>query len=116
MNRQIRERRGQTQFRDVLRRRFKDECVVTSSGVVAVLEAAHISPYRGPQDNNPENGLLLRSDIHTLFDLDLLGINPETLAVELHPILFKEYGYLAGKVINCSSQNKPSREALSLRY
>ena len=114
--REIRERRGQTKFRDVLRQRFNDECVVTGCRVVDVLEAAHISPYRGPEDHNSQNGLLLRSDIHTLFDLDLLGINPETLSVELHPVLFLEYGNLAGKRITCSNENKPSREALRLRF
>ena len=89
---------------------------MTGCRVVDVLEAAHISPYRGPEDHNSQNGLLLRSDIHTLFDLDLLGINPETLSVELHPVLFLEYGYLADRRITCSNENKPSREALRLRF
>ncbi len=47
--------------------------------------AAHIKAYRGEQDNHPDNGLLLRSDIHTLFDVDLHGIEPEHLQVENHP-------------------------------
>jgi hypothetical protein len=85
VERQIRERRGQRHFRDALRKRYGDRCLVTGCEVLAVLEAAHISPYRGEEDNHPENGLLLRSDVHTLFDLDLLGIEPEKLRVELHP-------------------------------
>ena len=66
--------------------------------------------------NHPENGLLLRSDIHTLFDLDLLGIEPDRLQVELHPSLRPEYGDLAGLQLGCRSGLRPSSEALSRRY
>jgi len=81
-----------------------------------VLEAAHIKPYRGEKDNHPKNGLLLRSDIHTLFDLDLLGIEPEHFRVELHPSLAKEYGELAGRKLACAPADLPSKEALIERY
>ena len=74
--RQIRVRRGQQKFRDKLRVRYKGQCPVTGCKILALLEAAHISPYRGEKDNPSENGLLLRADIHTLFDLNLLGIEP----------------------------------------
>ena len=118
IERQIRERRGQQQFRDALCKRYGNRCLVTGSKVLAVLEAAHIKPYRGEDDNHSENGLLLRVDIHTLFDLDLLGIEPEQLRVELHPDLAKdkEYGSLAGKTLWCARDQRPSQEALRLRY
>jgi len=116
VERQIRERRGQQHFRDLLRERHGDKCLVTGYTVLAVLEAAHIKPYRGENDNHPENGLLLRSDIHTLFDLDLFGIEPESLQVELHPSLTGQYGYLAGKSLQCVPGGRPSRMALRLRY
>ncbi len=116
VERQIRERRGQGQFRDTLRKRYGDCCLVTGCQILAVLEAAHISPYRGEDDNHPENGLLLRSDIHTLFDLDLLGIQPERLRVELHPDLGKQYGRLADVTLACAASQRPSFAALRLRY
>jgi len=50
-----------------------------------VLEAAHIKPYRGKTDSHLENGLLLRADLHTLFDLNLIGVEPDTLTVRVHP-------------------------------
>ncbi len=75
------------------------------------VEAAHIRPYRGEEDNHIENGLLLRADIHTLFDLDLLGINPDGLRLELHPAIAKQYGQFAGKTLGCSRRRGPSREA-----
>ena len=116
IERQIRERRGQQHFRDLLRDRYGDRCLITGCKVLAVLEAAHIKPYRGDSDNHPENGLLLRSDVHTLFDLDLLGIEPDHLHVHLHPNLDREYGHLNGVSLRCESKHRPSLRALTLRY
>ncbi|HZK79605.1 MAG TPA: HNH endonuclease signature motif containing protein [Humisphaera sp.] len=116
IERQIRERRGQASFRDSLRERYGDQCMVTRCMVLAVLEAAHLSPYRGEEDNDPTNGLLLRADIHTLFDLDLLGIEPDKLTVELHPDILKEYAQFAGTRLNCSDNKRPSRTVLQERY
>lgn len=116
--RQICERRGQPNFRNELRKRYGDECLATGCKVLAVLEAAHIKPYQGEKDNHPENGLLLRADIHTLFDLDLLGIEPKSLRIELHPSLADSaaYKHLAGKTLRCSAKQRPSKDAMKLRY
>ena len=83
-----------------------------------LLEAAHIKPYRGDRDNNPQNGLLLRADNHTLFDLDLLSIEPEQLRIELNPKIAADgqYKLLAGRAIDCKQGQSPSRHALEIRY
>lgn len=114
--RQIRARRGQGPFRQALRERFKDSCLVTRCRLPDLLEAAHISPYRGEKDNHPSNGLLLRADIHTLFDLDLLGIDPMTLKVSLHPKV-KGMGYddYEGALLVCDARLL-SRKALEVRW
>lgn len=114
VERQIKERRGQQRFRQALRKRYHDRCVVTGCQLVHVLEAAHICAYRGEKDNDPSNGLLLRSDIHTLFDLDLLGIEPKTLEVKLHPAVVAEYGEFEGRSLRLS--DTPSDDALRKRY
>jgi hypothetical protein len=115
--RQVAARRGQAAFRKGLRERYGDACQVTGCAFPALLEAAHISPYRTPGDNHPENGLLLRTDIHTLFDLDLLGIEPETLTVHLHPSLAGAgYEGLAGVVLRTAPGNGPSAAALESRW
>lgn len=118
VERQIRERRGQQRFRDALCQRYNSRCVVTGCGILAVLEAAHISPYHGENDNHPQNGLLLRADIHTLFDLNLIGIEPNCLQVELHPDIAEQEDYraLAGNTLSCSQNRQPSRQALRSRY
>lgn len=116
--RQIKERRGQQSFRDALRDRYDNRCVVTGCRLLDVLEAAHISPYRGVEDNHPQNGLLLRADIHTLFDLDLLGIDPESFAVTLHPNVRSDEAYatLNGAPLHYDPRRRPSAEALRLRF
>jgi hypothetical protein len=116
VDRQIRARRGQERFRDALRRRYGERCLVTGCSILAVLEAAHIHPFRGEKDHDEENGLLLRADIHTLFDLDLLGIHPEGLQVEVHPDVAEGYGHLAGRALGCQGDQRPSRAALQERY
>jgi hypothetical protein len=79
-------RRGQQAFREALIERYDGRCLVTGCDVVQVLEAAHIVPYQGEETNHSENGLLLRADIHALFDLGLLAIG-EDFRVILHPSL-----------------------------
>jgi putative restriction endonuclease len=76
-------REGQRDFRLALLKAYSGRCAVTGCDAMETLEAAHISPYLGPASNVVQNGLLLRADIHTLFDLDLLTIDPATRQVVL---------------------------------
>jgi hypothetical protein len=111
-------RRGREEFRDALRKRYRSQCVVTGCKVLDVLEAAHINPYRGEKDDDWKNGLLLRADIHTLFDLDLLGIHPKTLTIEIHRRLKDDetYSMLEGESLRCDKKLQPSEEALTKKY
>jgi hypothetical protein len=102
MMRQIRERRGQQQFRQSLRQVHNDKCMVTGCDISDILEASHISLYSSDYNNHITNGLLLRADIHTLFDLDLLGIEPSNLTIHLHPSVKKgDYAQYEGKHLSC---------------
>ena len=114
-NRLILQRRGQQAFRRGLLRRYRSRCCVTACGTIDVLEAAHIDPYRGKDHNHLDNGLLLRADIHTLFDLDLLGIDPATLQIQLHPLLAGQYKKLSGTKLRVPDGGGPSRAALKRR-
>jgi hypothetical protein len=110
-------RRGQRGFRDKLIDRYGEQCVISGCRVLGVLEAAHIRPYRGPGDNHPANGLLLRSDLHTLFDLDRIGIHPDTLNIVLHKELEdSEYAPIKGKTLLVNGRRRPDREALLTRW
>lgn len=70
----IRLRQGQPAFRQKLLNAYGGRCAVTGATTPQVLEAAHIMPYMGGHTNVVQNGLLLRSDIHTLFDRLLLTV------------------------------------------
>jgi putative restriction endonuclease len=116
--RSIRQRRGQKKFRDSLFRRYGARCMMTGCALTDVLEAAHIWPYRGEADNHPENGLLLRTDLHTLFDLDLIAVNPETLAIEVAPALMQieTYAVLQGTRLGAAPGVRPALEPLRSRW
>lgn len=114
--RQIKARRGQQAFRTALRERYGDQCVISGCRLLDALEAAHIKPYRGRHDNHPANGLLLRADLHTLFDLNLVGIEPGTLTVHVHPKAQEQgYGEFEGVMLRCG-QALPSAEAIASRW
>lgn len=83
--RSVRERQGQPAFRRELRRTYSDLCAISNCDATEALEAAHIFPYKGPKSNHPSNGILLRADLHSLFDQRLVGIHPDTLRVVLKP-------------------------------
>ena len=60
--------------------------------------------------------MLLRADVHTLFDLDLLGIEPRTLQIRLHPEIEAEYAKVVGKHLRCPANRKPATTPLSERF
>src|SRR5262249_32263472 len=85
----------------------------------SALEAAHIKGYAETGSQDVTNGLLLRSDIHTLFDLGLLRINPESLTVDLAPELeATSYRELQGTQLHLPKlrANHPSKEMLRARW
>ncbi len=90
-------RRGQKTFRNKLLKAYEHRCVVTGTAVTDVLEAAHIVPYKGAHTHRVDNGLLLRSDIHTLFDLGLLWVSQQRTVVLAQHLHRGEYGHLHGK-------------------
>lgn len=71
----------QEQFRKDLIKLYNGKCIITGSG--KPLEAAHIIPHSECNNFKIENGLLLRNDIHKLFDDFDISINPNTLKVEM---------------------------------
>ena len=108
-------RRGQPQFRKQLLDHYGGKCAITACDAVEALEAAHITPYRGKSTNNPANGILLRADVHTLFDLYLVSVNPSTLEVAIAPELdVTSYKDMEGTKVHLPIDEKarPSKAAL----
>ncbi|SDU56438.1 DUF2002 family protein [Pseudomonas mandelii] len=105
--REITKRQGQGAFRSGLLTAYEGRCAITGSSVKQVLEAAHITPFLGPETNHIGNGLLLRSDLHTLWDRGLIYLC-EDLKLQLKPSLeTSEYFDLAGKKIRARTGDAP---------
>jgi hypothetical protein len=78
-------RRGQAKFRHALITAYEGRCAITGCALLAILEAAHITPYMGGATNRVSNGLLLRADLHTLWDLGLIAIVPDKNTFWVNP-------------------------------
>ena len=69
-------RLGQGSFRLIVMDSYNRRCAFTNSRVLHVLEAAHIRPYSSGGTHEPSNGILLRQDLHTLFDRGYMTVTP----------------------------------------
>lgn len=84
-------RQGQGEFRQSLLKAYDGRCAITGCDAEAALDAAHIVPYRGEATNTIVNGLLLRADLHNLFDLGLIAIESTTMTVVVSPVLISTH-------------------------
>jgi hypothetical protein len=102
----VRERPGQKAFRRDLKSAYRDRCCITDCGVSDALEGAHVDPYKAPASDNVRNGLLLRKDVHALFDEHLIGIEPETLIIRVASLARSEecYSGLPGTKLNLPAE------------
>ncbi|MEG4997848.1 leucine-rich repeat domain-containing protein [Microcoleus sp. B4-D4] len=113
------QRQGQAGFRRKLLIAYGGRCPITDCDVESAIEAAHIIPYQGTQTNHLTNGLPLRADIHTLFDLHLLSIRPDTKEIVIAPELVGTcYQDLADRKLTLPQDQKtaPNQNTLSKHY
>lgn len=98
----VKARPEQQKFREEAMRRHAGRCVVTGFDVKEVLEAAHVIPHTGnPEFEVPENSLILRRDVHALFDLGMIGINEKSgILMVSSNLRHTPYGKLDGNPIN----------------
>lgn len=94
--RQVRQRQGQSRFRGQLLKHYSRRCAVTGESCLDVLEAAHITSFAVSENHAASNGLLLRSDLHTLFDLHLVGVDARGALVVSNQITSSTYRALHG--------------------
>ena len=110
-------RPGQDEFRDALIKIYGAKCIITGCHVEKAIEAAHIIPYNGLHSHHLANGLLLRVDLHRLFDNHLLTIHPETRKVLIAPELMSSYKEILGKEIEvCLSGEDAIKQQYILKY
>jgi putative restriction endonuclease len=70
-------RLGQGTFRVVVTDAYDRRRAITGERTLPVLDAAHIRPYSAAGENRVANGLLLRSDLHRLFDRGYITVTPD---------------------------------------
>lgn len=83
-------RLGQGTFRISVTQAYRGACAVTGEHSLPALEAAHIKPYTAEGPHSVNNGLLLRADVHRLFDGGFVTVTPE-LRFEVSPRLREEF-------------------------
>jgi len=121
--RKIKERPGQSRFRSNLMMTYDGKCCISGCFIRDVLEGAHIDPFSGTSSDNPQNGLLLRRDLHALFDANLLAIDPNTRLVHIAASAQSWPEYKGLHKVACLAEPKyggasylPSDEALKRRW
>ena len=77
-------RKGQSRFRKALQNLYGSRCAFTGTFEETVLEACHIISHAKTGDNSLDNGLLLRSDIHVLFDEHLMTLANDGQHILVH--------------------------------
>ena len=84
-------RLGQGAFRATVTEAYGKRCAISGEKTLPVLEAAHIQPYTDEGPSVIGNGLLLRSDLHTLFDQHYLTVNADNLVIKVSSRVREEF-------------------------
>jgi hypothetical protein len=103
---------GQQHFREEMLARYSENCAFTGPQPPGALEAAHLYLYSKIPEHDLRGGLLLRSDLHALFDRWLITIDPDTWSIEIAPEL-KQYPHLAaldGQPVKLTRTQRPRRK------
>jgi hypothetical protein len=103
----VRARLGQREFRKHLLSQCGRVCAITGPAPDSVLEAAHLYSFAGLGVHHEHGGLMLRRDIHRLFDRGDICINPGGLTIDLRPSLsaYAVYEELQGKPLHLKITN-----------
>jgi putative restriction endonuclease len=113
-------RLGQGAFRMIVADSYLRKCALSSSHILHILDAAHIRPFAtAGGTHSPTNGILLRQDIHTLFDRGYITVAPD-FRIEVSRRIKEEFNngveYYAmhGKQIHLPQmeQLRPSKDSL----
>lgn len=97
--RAVTQRLGQPQFRAEVLRAYGGACAITGCAEASVLQAAHISPVAAGGTHAAGNAILLRADVHNLFDLGIITIAPGMTVEVSAEITDGSYRRLAGKKV-----------------
>jgi putative restriction endonuclease len=116
----IRPRLGQGAFRVAITELYHRQCALTDGKVLPALDAAHIRPYAEGGTHTKSNGILLRKDIHSVFDAGYATIDTDyrfVVSDKVRDVFHNgnEYRRLHGTVLRlpADAADRPDREMLS---
>jgi putative restriction endonuclease len=118
----VQPRLGQGSFRVLVTDAYHRRCAMTLERTLPVLEAAHIRPYSDGGKHELSNGLLLRSDLHTLFDNGYITVDPADRRIVVSARIReefdngKEYYQLHGKPLHVPLEPKLIPSVANLEY
>ncbi len=107
-------RKGQAAFRRALLQE-NPVCHMTGCTATGALEAAHILPAAENGKATVENGILLRADLHRLFDLGFLAIEPANGRLWLHSTCQEDYADVANFKAD-KNRRQAWKQALQIRW
>jgi HNH endonuclease len=104
-------RLGQQRFREEMLGRYGPKCAITGPQPPETLEAAHIRSFSSSPRHDRDNGLLLRRDLHALFDRGLIAVDPRTWTIQVTPELhsYPAIAALHGAPLDVPAELRPSR-------
>lgn len=110
-------REGQAAFHTAVSKAYQSKCCITGETTPELLQAAHIQDYINKNSHHIQNGLLLRVDIHKLFDSGLLFIDQDYCVHVSSLVTTQEYHDLEGTQISLptNSSEWPSLDALKFK-
>ena len=99
---------GQRKFRQNLIDKFGNVCAFMGETPLQALEAAHLYSFADIEKHFDCGGILLRRDLHRLFDLGLIAVNPTSLMIDLSPEIkrFAQYNSLHNKLLSIKLSKK----------
>lgn len=110
-------RQGEEEFRALVLTAYGNRCAISDCDVPFALDAAYAFRYIGTGTHTVTNGILLRSDLHILYDLGLIAIDPFSLKIVTAPTLKNsDYDYLGRMTLRLplKMEQRPNRAALEM--
>jgi putative restriction endonuclease len=117
----IRPRLGQGGFRMMVTGLYERKCAITRERTLPALEAAHIRPYNEGGEHAASNGILLRRDIHSLFDAGYVTVTPKfefevSRRIKEEFENGREYYALHGRTVQVPGRVERRPEVAALRW
>lgn len=117
----IRPRLGQGAFRVAVTEAYGRQCAISDGKVLPALDAAHIRPYGEGGHHTESNGILLRKDIHSVFDAGYVTIDEKyhfSVSKKIKEVFNngEEYLRLHGKVLRLPKRRSDWPDPLALRW